>query len=182
MKCIIGLGNPGKKYEKTRHNIGFMVIDELIKRFGMDFNKSKFKCDYDIQEKVLFIKPQTFMNLSGEGVRPLLDFYKINVEDVFVIYDDLDLPIGKIRLREKGGHGGHNGIKSLIEHLGTKNFKRLRIGIGRPTNATPIVNYVLQPFAKQELEDVAYTIVQAADACEMWLEKPFNEVMNVYNK
>lgn len=186
MKCIIGLGNPGKKYEKTRHNIGFIVIDELSKRYGLDLNKTKNKCLYDIesvkQEKVLFIKPQTFMNLSGEGVRPLLDFYKVDIADVLVVYDDLDLPVGKIRLREKGGHGGHNGIRSLIEHLGSKEFKRLRIGIGRPTNATPIVNYVLQPFAKQEIEEVNNIVFESADACEMWLHHPFNEVMNTYNK
>lgn len=186
MKCIIGLGNPGKKYEKTRHNIGFIVIDELVKRFSINLNKTKYKCTYEIQtiqqEKVLFIKPQTFMNLSGEGVRPLLDFYKVEVEDVLVIYDDLDLPVGKIRLREKGGHGGHNGIRSLIEHLGTKDFKRLRIGIGRPTNGAPIVNYVLQPFLKQEAATLAHTIDQSVEACETWLDKPFNEVMNIYNK
>lgn len=186
MKCIIGLGNPGKKYEETRHNIGFTVIDELIKRHSLAFNKTKFKCLYDIQDiqqdKVLMIKPQTFMNLSGEGVRPLLDYYKVNVEDILVVFDDLDLPVGKIRLREKGGHGGHNGIRSLIEHLGTKEFKRLRIGIGRPENATPVIKHVLQPFAKKEVEDVRYTVVQSADACEKWLEKSFNEVMNAYNK
>src|SRR5690625_1604391 len=171
MKCIIGLGNPGAKYEKTRHNIGFIVIDELIGRFNLNFTKTKFKCTYDVefvgQEKVLFVKPQTFMNLSGEGVRPLLDFYKVKPEDVLVIYDDLDLPTGKIRLREKGGHGGHNGIRSLIDHLGTKEFKRLRIGIGRPTNNTPIVNYVLQPFSKAEMEEVNFAVAQSADACEM---------------
>lgn len=186
MKCIVGLGNPGTKYEDTRHNIGFTVVDELIKRHDITFNKSKFKCAYDIhtigQEKVLIVKPQTYMNLSGEGLRPLLDFYKVNVEDVLVVFDDLDLPVGKLRLREKGGHGGHNGIRSLIEYLGTKEFKRLRIGIGRPEGRTPVVKHVLQPFAKSEVEDVVHTVTQAADACDEWLEKSFNEVMNTFNQ
>lgn len=186
MKCVIGLGNPGRKYEKTRHNVGFFVIDELIERHHLDFTKSKFKCDYAMEdiggEKVLFIKPQTFMNLSGEGVRPLLDFYKIAVEDIVVIYDDLDLPTGKIRLREKGGHGGHNGIRSLIEHLGTKEFKRIRIGVGRPTNNTPVVKYVLQPFLKEEAADVDLAVQLAADAADMWFKEKFVDVMNQFNQ
>ncbi len=186
MKCIIGLGNPGKKYEKTRHNIGFMVIEELENRLSFGLNKHKFKCDYEIEtfngEKILFVRPQTFMNLSGEGVKPLLDYYKVEVDHVLVIYDDLDLPVGKIRLRQKGGHGGHNGIRSLIDHLGTKDFKRLRIGIGRPTDRTPVVNYVLQPFSQAERTDVEKAIQKAADACEAWFTKPFDEVINNFNR
>ena len=186
MKCIIGLGNPGKKYQQTRHNIGFLVLDELCNRNQLHLSKNKFKCHYEMdridQEKVLFVQPQTFMNLSGEGIRPLIDFYKIAVEDIIVIYDDLDLPVGKIRLREKGGHGGHNGIRSLIEHLGTKDFKRIRVGIGRPTNAQPIVDYVLQSFVKSEMDDVNHAIVTAADASETWIKKSFNDAMNRYNQ
>lgn len=186
MKCIIGLGNPGKKYEKTRHNIGFIVLDELSRQHAFSFDKNKFKCEYHIDfiqdQKVLFIKPQTFMNLSGEGVRPLLDYYNVDYENALVIYDDLDLPTGKIRLREKGGHGGHNGIRSLIEHLGTKEFKRLRIGIGRPVDATPIVNYVLKPFSKHEEKEVSFAIDASVKACDMWMNQSFSEVMNAYNK
>ena len=186
MKCIIGLGNPGKKYANTRHNIGFLIVDELSRRNQVQLSKHKFNCDYEMdrinQEKVIYVKPQTFMNLSGEGVRPLLDFYKIALEDTIVIYDDLDLPPGKIRLRKKGGHGGHNGIRSLIEHLGTKEFKRVRVGIGRPTNAQPIVNYVLQPFAKSEADDVEHAIMIAADAIEKWIETSFNDAMNQFNQ
>src|SRR5690625_4504218 len=185
MKCIIGLGNPGKKYAQTRHNIGFIVVDELIKKNQEQLTKNKFKCNYELSrlhgEKVLYVQPQTFMNLSGEGIRPLLDFYKISVEDIMVIYDDLDLPVGKIRLRTKGGHGGHNGIRSLIDHLGTKEFKRIRIGIGRPIDRTPIVNYVLQPFAKVEQEAVNEAIQLASDACEQWMEQHFTHVMNEFN-
>lgn len=149
MKCIVGLGNPGRKYEKTRHNIGFTVIDELASRFQTKLDQTKNNAAYTIvtigNEKVMLMKPQTYMNLSGEAVRPLMDYYKIDIQDVLVVYDDLDLPVGKLRLRETGGHGGHNGIRSLIQHLGTKDFKKLRIGVGRPTNAQPIVDYVLQP-------------------------------------
>lgn len=186
MKCVIGLGNPGRKYQKTRHNIGFMVIDELLSRLNVQNNKSKFNCEYTITqiagEKLLLVKPLTFMNLSGEGVKPLLDYYNVSPENILIAYDDLDLPTGKIRLRVKGGHGGHNGIKSLITHLGTKEFKRLRIGIGRPVDRTPIVNYVLQPFAKAEREDISIAIKHSADACEMWLQHDFTDVMNEYNK
>lgn len=186
MKCIIGLGNPGKKYATTRHNIGFMLIDEIKKRFSLDQEKQKFSCAYTMQqiagEKVLLVKPQTFMNLSGEGVRPLLDYYGVTPEETVVAYDDLDLPVGKIRLREKGGHGGHNGIKSLITHLGTKDFKRIRMGIGRPADQTPIVNYVLQSFSKAEVAEISSVIEKAADACEMWLDNPFTDVMNKYNQ
>ncbi|TMN22328.1 aminoacyl-tRNA hydrolase [Lentibacillus cibarius] len=185
MKCIAGLGNPGKKYDKTRHNVGFMVIDELLRRHDWKEKKDKFSGKSVVEivngEKIILLKPQTYMNLSGESVRPLTDFYHIGVEDVMVIYDDLDLPAGKIRLRQKGGHGGHNGIRSIIDHLGTKEFKRLRIGIGRPENATPVVDYVLRPFSKDEKMDVDKSISLAADACEAWMQRPFPEVMNEFN-
>ncbi|MGM8213042.1 aminoacyl-tRNA hydrolase [Virgibacillus sp. W0430] len=186
MKCIVGLGNPGKKYEKTRHNIGFITIDEILRRQQWGpLKKDKFDSMHTIVhhkgEKILFVQPQTYMNLSGKAVRSIIDFYGVNSEDVVVIYDDLDLPVGKIRLRQKGGHGGHNGIRSIIDHLGTKEFKRLRIGIGRPAEAVPIVDYVLNPFAKKELEAVCKSVTQAAQACEAWIEQPFNDVMNQYN-
>lgn len=185
MKCIVGLGNPGLKYRKTRHNIGFMIIDELANRFQAKLKDKKFNGHYSIVnikgERVLLLKPQTFMNLSGECIRPLIDYYKIDLDDILVIYDDLDLPTGKIRLRKRGGHGGHNGVRSTIDHLGTEKFKRLRFGIGRPTTAKPIVDYVLEKFSKKDLEEVNVGIQLAADACEAWLTKPFDEVMNEYN-
>lgn len=186
MKLIVGLGNPGKKYENTRHNIGFLVIDELAKRFNVAVNENKFKSHYATihhnGEKVFLMKPQTFMNLSGESVRPFLDYYKMSPEDVIVIYDDLDLPTGKIRLREKGGHGGHNGIRSLIDHLGTKEFKKVRIGIGRPTTPISIVDYVLQDFSKQEKSLVEEAIYRAANACEEAVTEKFVDVMNQFNQ
>ncbi|WP_010094870.1 aminoacyl-tRNA hydrolase [Ornithinibacillus scapharcae] len=185
MKCIVGLGNPGKKYQSTRHNIGFMVIDELLSRHNLKLDKDKFKGKYTIAtihgEKVLLLEPQTYMNLSGESLRPLMDYYDVAVEDVLVVYDELDLPTGKIRLRQKGGHGGHNGIRSIITHLGTKDFKRIRLGVGRPTSSIPVVDYVLGDFAKAEQELVQESIAKAADACENWLEKSFDKVMNDFN-
>ncbi|MFD1606655.1 aminoacyl-tRNA hydrolase [Oceanobacillus luteolus] len=186
MKLIVGLGNPGRKYHKTRHNIGFLVIDELLARHDLKLDKSKFNGDYAMEmvhgEKVIFLQPQTFMNLSGNAVRPLMDYYGVDSEDLLVIYDDLDLPTGKIRLRAKGGHGGHNGMRSLIEHLGSKEFNRVRFGVGRPTNAMPIVDYVLANFAKSEQDVIQDSIGKAADACEEWIKgKSFLEVMNDYN-
>jgi PTH1 family peptidyl-tRNA hydrolase len=186
MKCIVGLGNPGRKYKDTRHNVGFMVIEELRKRHNWKLNQSKFNGKYAMEildgQKVILMQPQTYMNLSGEAIRPLLNYFNIDVEDMIVIYDDLDLPTGKIRLRQKGGHGGHNGIRSTIDHLGTKEFKRIRIGVGRPSDQTPVINYVLGKFPKEEQENVAFSINQAADACEAWITKPFAEVMNEYNR
>ncbi|QKY70894.1 aminoacyl-tRNA hydrolase [Lentibacillus sp. CBA3610] len=185
MKCIVGLGNPGRKYSKTRHNVGFMVIDALADRNRWKLKKDKFNGKSTVEtrdgEKVILLKPQTFMNLSGESVRPLMDFYQIDPADVLVIYDDLDLPAGKIRLRQKGGHGGHNGIRSIIDHVGTKEFNRLRIGIGRPDTAMPVVDYVLRSFSKEQQEDVQLSIEKSADACEAWIQKPFAEVMNEFN-
>ncbi|MDQ0163413.1 aminoacyl-tRNA hydrolase [Bacillus alveayuensis] len=185
MKVIVGLGNPGKQYDHTRHNVGFMVIDELAKRLNISLDRTKFKGVYGIfnhfAEKVILVKPLTYMNLSGECVRPLLDYYDIAVQDLVVIYDDLDLPVGKVRLRLKGSAGGHNGIKSLIQHLGTQDFKRIRIGIGRPNNGIKISDYVLSTFSLSEKEDINTAIIRSADACERWLQKPFLEVMNEFN-
>lgn len=187
MKCIVGLGNPGKKYKSTRHNIGFMVIEELLHRHQWGpLKEDKFKGKYALEhydqgEKVILLQPQTYMNLSGESIRPLIDYYNVKLEEVLVIYDDLDLPIGKIRLRQKGGHGGHNGIRSTIDHLGTKEFKRLRIGVGRPTGPAPVVDYVLGSFSKEQQEDAIISVKEAADACDAWLKKPFIDVMNEFN-
>jgi peptidyl-tRNA hydrolase, PTH1 family len=185
MKLIVGLGNPGTKYERTRHNIGFEVIDELAKRFSSPLTESKFKGLYTIirysSEKVILLKPMTYMNLSGESIRAVVDYYDINPEHILVIYDDLDLPVGKIRLRQKGSAGGHNGIKSTIAHLGTQNFNRIRIGIDRPTNGMSVPDYVLGKFTKEEWETMGDVIQRCADACEEWMEKPFLQVMNRYN-
>lgn len=154
MKLFVGLGNPGSKYERTRHNAGFMVIDALSKEWNIELtDEKKFKGQIGRGvvkgEKVILLKPTTFMNLSGESVRAVMDFYDIDIEDLVVIYDDLDLPHGKIRLRLKGSAGGHNGIKSLIAHVKTQEFKRIRVGIDRHPKI-PVVDYVLGKFTEDE--------------------------------
>ncbi|WP_074543971.1 MULTISPECIES: aminoacyl-tRNA hydrolase [unclassified Bacillus cereus group] len=185
MKLIVGLGNPGREYELTRHNIGFMAIDELAKRWNISLNEQKFKgvfgAGFVNGEKVILLKPLTYMNLSGESIRPLMDYYKIDVEDFVVLYDDLDIPVGKLRLRMKGSAGGHNGVKSTISHLGTQEFQRIRMGIDRPKNGMKVVDYVLARFTSEEIPDVNHSIEKAADACEEWLNKPFLQIMNTFN-
>lgn len=185
MKMIVGLGNPGTKYEQTRHNIGFSIIDHLAEQLMIQLDKQKFKSVYGFRtlegEKVMLCKPITFMNLSGEAVRPLLDYYKVEIENLLVIYDDLDLPTGRLRLRQKGGTGGHNGVKSIIQHLGTEHFKRLRIGIGRPDPHQTVLDHVLKPFHQSEQPLVQEAILHASQACEEWLRTPFLEVMNRFN-
>jgi peptidyl-tRNA hydrolase, PTH1 family len=185
MKLIVGLGNPGSQYGGTRHNIGFEIIDELAKRFNSSLNQSKFKGVYTSihhkGEKVILLKPLTYMNLSGESIVPLMDYFDIDEEDLVVIYDDLDLPVGKLRLRQKGSPGGHNGMKSIIAHLGTQQFNRIRVGIDRPPSGMKVPDYVLGKFTPEEWETMQDVIKSSADACEAWLEKPFLEVMNTFN-
>jgi peptidyl-tRNA hydrolase len=185
MKLIVGLGNPGREYELTRHNIGFMAIDELAKRWNISLNEQKFKgvfgAGFVNGEKVILLKPLTYMNLSGESIRPLMDYYKIDVEDFVVLYDDLDIPVGKLRLRMKGSAGGHNGVKSTISHLGTQEFQRISMGIDRPKNGMKVVDYVLGRFTSEEIPGVNHSIEKAADTCEEWLNKPFLQIMNTFN-
>ncbi|WP_453992539.1 aminoacyl-tRNA hydrolase [Bacillus nitroreducens] len=185
MKLIVGLGNPGRQYEETRHNIGFKVIDELSEQLNIPLDKAKFNGIFGQGmvngEKVLLLKPLTYMNLSGECIRPLMDYYDILVDEILVIYDELDLPVGKIRLREKGSAGGHNGMKSIINHLGTQEFKRIRIGINRPTNGMKITDYVLGRFQAEESEDIKNAIRNSSEAAQAWLSTPFLQVMNEFN-
>ncbi|AJD89387.1 peptidyl-tRNA hydrolase [Jeotgalibacillus malaysiensis] len=185
MKLMIGLGNPGKTYDKTKHNIGFDVIDELADRWNAPLMQGKFNGVFSKTivngEKVILLKPLTYMNLSGESIRPLMDYFQIDPEDIVVIYDDLDLPMGKMRLRQKGSAGGHNGIKSTIAHLGTQEFNRIRIGIDRPPRGMKVPDYVLSRFSKEEWAEMEPVIKKSADACERFLEKPFLEVMNEFN-
>jgi peptidyl-tRNA hydrolase, PTH1 family len=185
MKLIVGLGNPGKQYEKTRHNVGFDTIDELSRLFNINVDQLKFKGVYGIgfvgTEKVLLLKPLTYMNLSGESIRAIMDFYDIETEDLVVIYDDLDIPVGKLRLRQKGSAGGHNGIKSTIAHIGTQEFNRIRIGVDRPQNGMSVSNYVLSRFTSEEQPIIDEVIRKSAAACESWLTKPFLQVMNDFN-
>ncbi|GKU85017.1 aminoacyl-tRNA hydrolase [Niallia sp. NCCP-28] len=185
MKLIVGLGNPGKQYENTRHNIGFDIIDCIAKDYSIALDKAKFKGIFGMGtiegEKVILLKPLTYMNLSGESIRPIVDYYDIELENIVIIYDDLDLPVGKIRLRQKGSSGGHNGIKSTIAHLGTEKFNRIRIGIDRPKNGMKVPDYVLGKFTKEEQADLEAVIKKSSEACGQWMKEPFLQVMNKYN-
>ena len=186
MKCIVGLGNIGKRFELTKHNIGFEVIDYMLERNQFKLDKQKYKGAYTIErlagEKVMFIEPMTMMNLSGDAVGPLMKYYDIDIDDLLVLYDDLDLPQGEISLRQKGSAGGHNGMKSIIQALGTDQFKRIRIGVDRPSNGMSIVDYVLQKFSKQEMDTMNKVIEHSARAVEAYIESSrFDRVMNEFN-
>ncbi|MCI1777316.1 MAG: aminoacyl-tRNA hydrolase [Paenibacillus lautus] len=186
MKWIVGLGNPGPNYEKTRHNVGFMALDALAERHGLKFNQNK--CKSVIAEgmiggtKTVLIKPMTFMNLSGEAVRAYMDYYKVSLEDMIVVYDDLDTVVGKIRLRYQGSAGGHNGIKSIIQHTGTQSFNRVRMGISRPEPGYAIVDYVLGTFPKKEREQLQQMVEETCDALEFSLDHTFEQTMAKFNK
>ncbi|CAM3279101.1 MULTISPECIES: aminoacyl-tRNA hydrolase [Paenibacillus] len=185
MKWIVGLGNPGPNYAKTRHNIGFMALDRLAERHNISITQSK--CKALIGEgviggvKTVLIKPMTFMNLSGESVRAYMDFYKVSLEDLIVVYDDMDTETGKVRLRYQGSAGGHNGIKSIIQHTGTQQFNRVRMGISRPEPGHAIVDYVLSKFMKNEKEALDQTIEQTCDALEYSLDHTFEQTMAKFN-
>jgi PTH1 family peptidyl-tRNA hydrolase len=185
MKAIIGLGNPGKNYEKTRHNVGFMVIDALSERLNIPVTSQKFRGLVGEGllngEKVILLKPLTYMNLSGESVRELVDWYKLPIENICIIYDDLDLPTGSIRLRIKGSAGGHNGVKSIIQHIGSDHIKRVRIGINRPPAGWNVPDYVLSNFKETEWQEIKQSITKAVDAMAEWVNEPFEIVMNKYN-
>ncbi|MEC9484681.1 MAG: aminoacyl-tRNA hydrolase [Candidatus Izemoplasma sp.] len=183
MKCVIGLGNPGRKYAYTRHNIGFMVLDHIAHVHRLSFKKdNKFKGEIVKFKDTLLLKPHTFMNLSGESLQQVISYYDIAIEDILVIYDDLALEVGNIRLRPKGGSGGHNGIKSIINHLNTKSFKRLRVGIG----SNPLIegkDYVLGKFLKQNQSVIEEAIKISREIVEDFVnDVPFNNIMNQYNQ
>lgn len=185
MKLIVGLGNIGDKYVFTRHNAGFMLIDSIALNEGLNFrDNSRLKCLMtnlrNGHEDFLLIKPTTFMNLSGEAVRAVMDYYKIPIEDVLIVYDDLSLEIGKIRFRPNGSDGGHNGIKSVIQHLGTKNVARLKIGIGPQPNL-PSEVFVLQNFSKEELETLKGAIAKAKDGISCYFKDGMAVAQNKFN-
>lgn len=185
MKLVVGLGNPGRQYQGTRHNMGYMVVDRLAELFSCDFDYNKFKGVYGIcknpalPETVLFAKPETFMNLSGEFIRPLMDYFKIPAEDLIVIYDDMAIPEGKIRLRPGGSHGSHNGIRNIIEQLKTEDIKRVRVGIGEP--AFTGVDYVLSKPTGESLTLAQEAIDAAVKATKDALLYGFDYAMNHYN-
>ncbi|MDE1549317.1 aminoacyl-tRNA hydrolase [Jeotgalibaca caeni] len=187
MKMIIGLGNPGPKYSDTKHNIGFITLDEWAYQHHASFNKTKFDALYAEErvdgEKVLFVKPMTYMNDSGRAVRPLMDYFDIDQREIVVLYDDMDLPTGRIRLRQKGSAGGHNGIKSLIQHLGSEDFNRIRIGIGRPKPNRTVIDHVLSPFPKEEHEEMLAAVRDSVKAIDDFIMgDDFLVTMNKFNR
>ena len=187
MFLIAGLGNPGRQYEKTRHNMGFDTIDELIDRHRIPQGGIAHKAMYGkgmiAGEKVLAVKPLTYMNLSGESLREWVNYYKLDPEtEMIVIYDDIDLEPGQIRIRKKGSAGGHNGIKSIIAQLGTQNFYRIKVGVGAKPRGWDLADYVLGRFSSDERIAVDEDICDAADAVEMILRDGIESAMNHYNR
>ncbi|MBQ6811946.1 MAG: aminoacyl-tRNA hydrolase [Agathobacter sp.] len=186
MFVIVGLGNPGKKYENTRHNVGFMAIDALAEKYGISISEKKHKalCGSGVIEgmKVLLVKPQTYMNLSGESVAEVLNFYKLDPEEeMLVIYDDISLAPGNIRIRKKGSAGGHNGIKSLIAHAGTQGFMRIKIGVGEKPSGWDLADYVLGHFSEEDtvkLKEIMQDVIQAA---VLMTQGDVQKAMNDYN-
>ena len=184
-RLIVGLGNPGAKYDKTRHNVGWRVIDELAERHRLGGGRSEKRArtwDGRIRgERVKLAKPLTYMNRSGESVRSLMDYYDIPSCRLIVVHDDLDTPFGSLRLRKAGGHGGQNGLRSIIQHLGHKDFARLRFGIGRPPGKMQPVDFVLQPFRGDDAILACETTALAADAIETWLSDGIEQAMSQFN-
>lgn len=184
MKLLVGLGNPGSEYAETRHNAGFRVIDMLARRLGVQVDKPFLRALVgrgEINEfRVILAKPLTYMNASGEAVAALLRWYKLTPADLLVVYDDMDLPPGVVRIRPKGGSGGHRGLASVVEHVGTKEFARLRVGIGKPASGDP-VNWVLGKFAGEEKKVIEPVLERAVEAICTFVTRGINEAMNRYN-
>jgi PTH1 family peptidyl-tRNA hydrolase len=185
MKVVVGLGNPGQEYQKTRHNIGFRILAELASRHGGTKPQSNFEADIvDVAirgEKTLLVAPTTFMNLSGRSVRQAVDFYKLPLEDLLIVCDDMNLETGRLRLRTSGSAGGQKGLNDIISRLGTEEFSRLRIGIGRPPGKMDATDYVLGRFRKDEIEPIEHAVITAADAVELWIRDGIREAMNRFN-
>lgn len=186
MFAIIGLGNPGREYENTRHNLGFITLDYFADQKGAKINKSKHRSligDFRLAgEKVLLVKPQTYMNLSGQAVKEVMDFYKIPVENILVIYDDIDIGLGEVRMRAKGSAGTHNGMRSVISEIGSQNFARIRIGIGRGNPKIPLADYVLSGFFKEEVARLEDAVRLASEGIELFLSQGIQPAMNQVNR
>lgn len=182
---VVGLGNPGKEYEKNRHNVGFMAVDLAIEKFG--FSGKKIKSNAVVVEgdfegkKIIFVKPQTFMNLSGQAVSSLFRFYKLPINHVVVIHDDIDLPFGTIRIRPGGGAGGQKGVASIIQQLGEPGFARIRIGIGRPPGRMDAATYVLKNFHKEEISEIPYILENIVEALKTFILFDLDTAMNKFN-
>lgn len=186
MYLIAGLGNPGREYEKTRHNMGFQAVDKLAEGLGCSINENKHDAlcgkGFIGSEKIILAKPQTYMNSSGLSIRQIADFYKIPAENIIIIFDDIDLPPGSIRIRKSGSAGGHNGIKSVIAHLGSEDFMRVRIGVGAKPDGWDLADYVLSRPNEEEEELIEAARKRAADAVICIIEDGIDRAMNNYNK
>ena len=184
MLLIVGLGNPGKEYEHSRHNMGFDVVDKFADSLGVTFDRNEFKGLYVkaryMDEDLIILKPQTYMNLSGNSIIQVINFYKIAIENLIVVYDDMDTPIGQIKLKIKGSSGGHNGIKSMIQILGTEEFKRIKIGIGHPENKN-VIDYVLKKPTDEEMPLINDAQNKAVEALKVAIKDSFNKAMTMYN-
>jgi PTH1 family peptidyl-tRNA hydrolase len=186
MYIIVGLGNPTEKYQATRHNVGWDAITRLSDdyKIPLDFKKHKAICGkgYMEGEKVILAQPMTYMNLSGESVRELVDFYKVSPEEVIVIYDDISLEVGQLRIRKKGSAGGHNGMKSIISHLGTDEFPRIKVGVGDKPKGWDLADYVLSRFQGDEQASIRDALKDSSEACKMIITSGMDAAMNLYNK
>jgi len=186
VKVIVGLGNPGRRYRDTRHNVGFVTIDEVARRRACEFetfSSTSMVAKLSIEgERVLFVKPLTFMNLSGQSAGEVIRYYRVAPSNLLVVADDVNLPLGRVRVRERGGAGGHKGLLSIIESLGTEEFPRLRIGVGRGAEDRDLSDYVLARFEPDEQVAVKSTVGHAADAVEMFFFEGIEQVMNEFNR
>jgi len=171
MKLLVGLGNPGKEYENTRHNVGFWFIDHLAELNKVSLKEKKFKSIYGKNSQLIFLKPQTFMNVSGEAVLQAMQFFKLTPADLLIIHDDLDLPPGTIRFREKGSSGGHNGLNSIIEQIGTNQFSRLKLGIGKPLDKAQVTGYVLSKVSAADKKLILDSFPAGLNKVEKWLNE-----------
>lgn len=181
MKLIVGLGNPGKEYEETRHNIGYKAIDALCHHFGVELNKSKFSGRYYKGKDFVLAKPETYMNLSGDFVQPLANYFEIKPEDILVIYDDMDHKVGQIAMKPKGSHGGQNGIKDIIHKMGTDSIPRMKIGIGRPDTPQKMASYVLNKFSQTQINELNQIKNKIIEGALIFIEKDINFAMNKIN-
>ena len=185
MYVVVGLGNPGKQYENTRHNVGFNVIDILAKEYGISVSKIKHKALIGEgrvgSEKVLLVKPQTYMNLSGETLIDIYNYYKVDLENIVVIYDDIDLDVGKLRIRKKGSAGTHNGMRSIVKCLGSTEFPRVRVGVSKPMPGQNLADFVLSRFRKEEADDLAMGLEKACNAVDCIIRENLDLAMNKYN-
>ncbi len=185
MYIIVGLGNPEEEYSNTRHNMGFDTVNKIAKKYEIKFSKTNFKGIYGTGviegEKVILLKPQTYMNLSGESVKEIRDFYKLNTENLIIIYDDIDIEPGIIKLRKTGGPGTHNGMKSVIKEIGTEKFPRVRVGIGKPEHKGDLINYVIGKISEKDKEILGKSTDLAKDAAVEIIKSGIDKAMNKFN-